>query len=174
MLTSAARQFFFQSPPRAAQLGVPGGVVSITVSTTASYIELDTLFPQLPSAGVSASVAASNNAYMTQQNGCCDQFISVYAASATIGIIFGPTAASVTTAGSLYNAPNLSVVGTVSSGAYTLPAASSGSPGISCLPIPPGIAPIRFRITTLQDKFMGFVGSGAGILYLYQSSQSDS
>lgn len=172
MLTSAARQSFFASPPRAAQLGVPGGIIAITVSTTASYIELDTLFPQLPSAGVSNTVPATNSAYTSQLNGACDQFISITATSATVGVVFGPTAASVTTAGSLYNAPALAVVGTVSGGAYTLPAASSGSPGIVCLPIPAGTT-VRFRITSYQDKFMGFVGSGAGTLYLYQSSQSD-
>lgn len=162
--TKAARQYTNVTGPRAAQLGTPGSCLSVAVSTVAGYIELDTLFPQ---------TQTGTTGFGTQLAGVEDQFITVQAITAVVGIVLGPTATAVSTQGAFYNAPALAVVATVANGVITLPAASSGSPGICCAQIQPG-STLRFRVIPNQDLFLGYVGSTAGQMVLFQSCAAGS
>ena len=148
-----ARQYYAKRPPRAPQLSVPGSVAPITVSGSASYINLQSFLAQTQSDGT---------AYGTQTKGVLGQRVSITAITATIGIITGKVVGDVT--GS--NAPNLSNVCTVSNGVVTMVAGA-------CMQIPPGTT-LEFIPNASQDVFLGFVGSGAGTMILYQTSDTNS
>lgn len=147
------RKANFVSPPRVN--GTTGNVAAITVSAVASSLDLRTL-----SRGASATQGQYNSA-QTQQGfqGAMDQYITILADGADLYVVFGPSQASVTGA----NAPVAATVGSVSgAGAYTDAAGTAWK-------IPNGQS-LRVMPQLNQDAFMGFVGSAAGTMRLFQSS----
>jgi hypothetical protein len=152
----SVRQALVTTPPRvAAQIGQAGAV---TVSATAGVLSL-AAYSQQPEGGAGTAQTIGANSL---QFGVTWSELSIYALTASLGIVFGPTIASVTGA----NAPAIATVGTLNgSGIYTPPASS--------IPVAWPIAAgtwQRFLIQGTQDLFMGFVASGAGTMYWYQSS----
>jgi hypothetical protein len=111
MMPRAMHQYQYVSPPR--QSGI-GQIMTVATSTTASYVELDVLFNPSYST-VSAQTKVSK--------GVTDNYISIFADTADLGVIFGTTAASVTDG----NAPILSANGSLSAGIYTPVAAGAGT-----------------------------------------------
>ena len=150
----AARKNFFFTGPRSSGLALPGSLAVIAVTTGASYINLSLLY-----AGSGNPTTPSGS----QIQGALNQFISVYADTANVGIVLGVTAAQVS--GS--SAPSLTGAGSVSSGVYT-PVANN----TECWVIPAGTF-VRFSPMLTQDLFMGFVGSTNGYIRIYQSSASN-
>lgn len=138
--TNATRQSDYITAPTAP--------AAITVSAAPAVIDLSTL-PM----GASKS-AIPGQGYPTPVG----SYVTIQAEVADIYIVFGPSAASVTTT----NAPVKATVGTVNaSGAYAV------------------VAGTAFRIPADQvvalliepaSQFMGFVGSSAGTMRLYHSS----
>jgi hypothetical protein len=132
---------------------VPGSIVVLPVTTSASYINLQTLYPQAPNQNTNSS------AFADQVNGVQGVRIVLQAVTATVGIILGKASTDV----AFLNAPVLANQGTLSNGTYT------SLPG-TCWQLTPG-ATIEFEPALTQDFFLGFVGSGNGSLLLFQCSQ---
>lgn len=147
MLPVPVRQALVTTGPRAAGFGQ---LLAVTVSATASFVELDKLFQPLGTAPTNANYEIA---------GVTGQEISIFALTASLGVVFGQTAAAVSGA----NAPAIATVGTLSGGLYT----PSGTP--PAWPIAAGTWQ-RFLAQSGIDLFLGFVASGAGTMYLYQSS----
>jgi hypothetical protein len=148
----------------------PGLVAVITLSTTAAALNLAALFqsptPNLYDASQKVRGQIPFAAFTLE----CD------AGAGDAGIIFAPTQALVS--GS--NVPLLTSSGTVSGAGLYTPA------GKECWRIVAGAPPQRFvaQFTTnptgtgsvtnnVGDNWMGFVGSAAGVLRIYQSSPND-
>ena len=110
-LSVSAKKNLFLSPPRAAGIGQ---VLAVSVSATASYVNLSTLFQ--PAAGGQSGAQTQGSSGVVV--GVLDNYISIYADGAELGVVFGLTAAAVSGA----NAPALATVGSLSAGAYTPPA----------------------------------------------------
>lgn len=159
-MSSPRDQFQFVSPPRAKSTEA-GRAANIAVSATPGFIDLTTL-------GKPATYNAQQAA-AAQPNGALGSYLTITADAADVGVIFGTASADVSGG----NAPVLATVGTVPAGVYT-PAAGecfvikSGQTARFLLrPLPVGGSGTTAPIT---DQFMGFVGSGAGFMRLYQSS----
>ena len=143
-------QWFAICPPRASNKGQVGGMVAVAVTTGTGVIDLTKLLAQ-------AKNLATNGG--RQAGGVVGQFITIEADGADVGIVFGKAIADVTGG----NAPSLTAVGTVdASGIYT------DAAGI-CFRIPSG-QNISVRPQLKTDLFLGFVGSAAGFLRIFQSS----
>ena len=148
----STKQNQYVTPPRATESPAAiGQVCVLQTSTSASYLELDSLFQQKVGSGTPSQ----------QRAGVVGNEVTIFADAQDLGIIFGPTAASVTGSGSA-NVPALATYGSVSSGAYTAAAKS-------CWRIPAGTS-LRFLLQQGVDNFLGFVAAGSGLLRLYQSS----
>lgn len=154
MINQSMRQNWSVSPPRAHQSPVVvGESMVLATSTTASALDLG-------SAPVPSPPTSGGSAQSSQLQGAVGHYITVFADTADVGLIFGPSLASVTAG----NAPALASNGSVTSGVYT--------PGTgTCHRIPAG-QERRFQLLMGQDRFMGFVGSAAGQMRVYQSSPS--
>lgn len=148
-----ARKNLAVTPPRAyAASGGQGQVAAFSVSASATYINL-----QLGISQGATNLAVSGGSPLTPTR----NYLTVYADTADLGVIFGATAAAVSGG----NAPAIATVGTLSAGAYT--------PGAgTCFLIPKGTSQ-RFLLMAGVDLFLGVVGSGAGTCRLYQSSPDD-
>lgn len=147
-LTSRMNQAL--TPPR--KNGVAGNAAAITVSAVQSAIDLRSL-----------SGAATNPQNPTQsdgqKNGAVGGFLTVEADGADLFVLFGDTLAAVTGG----NKPVAATVGAVNgSGVYT------DAAGVA-FKIANGTFQ-RFWLQDQRDYFMGFVGSAAGTMRLYQSS----
>lgn len=152
-LPVASRKADFQSPPRAFQASGPEGqVAALAVSTTAIAVDLTQGFSQGPYDGTKGSYKGPVS---PTQN-----YLAVIS-SVDVGIIFGPTLASVTAG----NVPAIATTGTLSSNAYV------GTAG-TCFVIPAGTG-MKFLLQQNLDKFVGIVGSGVGVVRLCQISPSD-
>jgi hypothetical protein len=151
-LSLSAKKNLFLSPPRAAGIGQ---VLAVSVSSTASYVNLGALFQ--PAAGGQSGAQTQGSSGVVV--GVLDNYISIYADGAELGVVFGLTAAAVSGA----NAPALATAGSLLAGVYTPPATPA------CWGIATGTWQ-RFLAQLTQDLFMGFVASGAGTMRLYQSS----
>ena len=159
-LSLPARRYFFRTPPRASQLGLPGAPVVLLVGQAPGVLNLQTLYAQ-SGGGYNAQTvgAVATNA---QRLGVRGQRILIIS-DVDLGIITGAVISDVTGA----NAPSLDQMGSVdASGNYT------GTPG-SCTRFPAGM-PVEFEITdsiaTPMDVFLGFVGATSGRMDLYQLS----
>lgn len=146
------RMFHWVSPPRASNQGLIGEVAAIAVSAVAGVLDVRT---------VAAQVYSAASADGNQMLGLVGQYITIEADGADLGITFGPTLASVTGA----HVPALAGVGTVNgSGVYT-------EANTVCYRIPNG-QERRFLLQKERDLFLGFVGSAAGTMRLFQSVPS--
>ena len=144
------------SPPRAYTVaGVPGMLVVVAVSTVAAALDLTKLNFGLAYSATDARTAQGNLGVVGNE-------LTIWTdTGADLGIIVGPTLASVTGA----NVPVLATVGTVNAnGIYT---AVTGA----CFRVP-AASSVRFLTAPGQDLFLGFVGSAAGIARIFQSSVS--
>jgi hypothetical protein len=147
MLPLSAKQNLFVSPPRVAGIGQ---ILTVATSATAGVVSLAVLFnPVYNITSAQANVTA----------GVTGNYITIFADTADVGVLFGTTVGSVTGA----NVPVLATVGTVSGvGVYT-PAVGS------CYRIPAG-QERRYLVQATEDLFLGFVGSTTGVMRLFQSS----
>lgn len=151
----SVRQALVVTPPRIG--GEIGQLGALTVSATAGVLSLAT-YSQIPAGGAGTAQGVGANSL---QFGVTWSELSIFALTASLAVVFGNTLASVS--GS--NVPAIVTVGTVNgSGVYTAP--GSGLPG---WPVAVGTWQ-RFLIQGGTDLFMGFVASGAGTMYFYQSS----
>ena len=143
------------TPPRAFNAaGNPGQLAVIATSLTPGILDLSKLLFGLAYNATSAQAA--------QVNGVVGNEVTIWTdAGSDLGIIVGPTAASVSGA----NAPVFATVGTVNaSGIYT------AVTGVCCRV--PASSSVRYITAPGQDIFLGFVGSAAGIMRVFQSSVS--
>lgn len=148
------RKADFQSAPRAYQASGPEGqAAALAVSGTAIAVDLTQGFSQAPYDGTKGPKA-------TGPTSPTQNFLTL-SADVNIGIIFGPTLASI----SGLNAPALATTGTLTSNVYT------GAAG-TCFVIPANQG-MRFLLQKGLDNFVGIVGASAGVVRLYQSSPSD-
>lgn len=145
----ASRKAAFVSAPRAFQAaGPPGQVAALSVSTTAGAVSL---LPGIAQAAVNR-VTGDDPKQVTRN------FVTIEC-DVDLGVIFGPTLASVTTT----NVPVIATVGSLVANVYT------GAAG-TCFVLY-AKQPLRILLQDSgMDIFMGFVASGAGIMRLYQSS----
>lgn len=145
--TSKLNQFV--TPPRAG--AVVGAPAVLTLGVAALFVDLRTINAQTYSAAFAA---------LAQQAGIIGNYLTLLADGADAYVIFGPTQASVTGA----NAPVIATAGVVNggTGAYTAVAGT-------CWKIPSGTS-IRPITAPGVDLFMGYIGSAAALLRLYQSS----
>ena len=150
------RQSFFITPPRSFGSG-PGEIFCVATSTTASALDVRSLGLVAANQGT----GAGRNAAIGRV-GALGSFISIYADGADLGIITGPTYASVTGA----NAPNLANVGTVNgAGIYTNVAGVCGHVPVSTF--------LECNLEAGYDIFIGFVAGAAGKIRIYQNSSSE-
>ena len=154
-------QYQYVSAPRAKSTEAGRAANIALVAVTPAVLDLTTL-------GKPASYTASQ-ANQAQPNGAMGSYVTITADGCDIGLIFGTASADVSGA----NAPVLATVGTVPAGVYT-PAAGecfiikTGQTARFLLrPLPVGGSGTTAPIT---DQFLGFVGSGAGFMRIYQSS----
>ncbi len=144
----ASRKSAFVSTPRAyAAAGVEGQVLAVAVSATPSYFALATGVSQAP----------PNRSTGDDPKSLTRNFVTIVS-DVDVAVIFGPTAASVSSG----NAPVIATVGTLTSGVY---AAVAGTALVLY-----SKQPQRFLLQDQTDLFLGFVGAGNGVLRLYQSS----
>ena len=144
----ASRKNDYLSTPKGfAVAGGPGQIAVLSVSATPLALSLLQGISQAPFNRTTASDPAqfTRNCITIE----CD---------VDLGIIFGSTLASVTTT----NAPVIATVGSLVANVYTGLAAT-------CYVLY-AKQPFRVQLTAGVDLFMGFVGSGAGTMRLYQSS----
>jgi hypothetical protein len=142
----------FYSPPRASGQLLVGGVAAIVTSAAAAVLDLRTVNPQVYSAGTADGGLTL---------GPVGQYLTIFADTTDVGLVFGATLASVTGA----NAPALATVGTVNaSGVYS-------DVVKCCFRIATGQS-LRVLLQKEHDIFMGFVSTGAGIIRLFQSNPS--
>lgn len=147
-----ARKSLNVSAPRAfAAAGNPGQAAAFAVSATATYVDLTKGISQ-------AALDLQRSGQDPKSTG--RNYLTIVS-DVDIGVVFGPTTASVTGG----NAPVLATVGTLSSGVYT------GAAG-TCFLVP-AKTPQRFLPAPGVDNFLGVVGSGAGTCRIYQSSPDD-
>lgn len=133
-----SRQFHLLAPPPAGL-----GYVAAT-STTQGSIDLSTVGQITQREDSSLNPTAS-------PAGLVGKMVEVFADTADVGIIFGPTSASVT--GS--NKPVLATNGTNEAGI--------------CYRIPAGA--VRKWLITKQTQFCGYVATGAGQIRIFEASQ---
>jgi hypothetical protein len=139
----------------------PGLVAVIAITTTAASLNLSALF-QSPTPNL------YDASQKTRGQILYSAFTLASDSGADCGIITGPTQAIVT--GS--NVPLLTAAGAVSgAGVYTIS-------GKECWRIVGGAPPQRFvaqfdPTNKIGDNWLGFVGSAAGFLRIYQSSPND-
>lgn len=149
----ASRKNDFTSPPRPfVAAGGPGQVSCFAISATAAVLDLTQGFsmgaPNLTVSGQSPKTPTRN--YLT------------LIADADVGVIFGPTLASVTGA----NVPAIATVGTVNaSGVY--------SGVVKTAWVVKANSPARFLMQPGVDMFLGIVATGAATARVYQSSPDD-
>lgn len=147
----ASRKYDFQTLPRAFETdGVEGQAVALDVDTSAIAVDLAAGFSQ----GAYDGTRGADPKSLTYN------YIAIIA-DVDIGIISGPTLASVSGA----NAPDISVTGTLSSNVYV------GAVG-TCFVLPAGFG-MKFLAQKGVDQFLGIVGSEAGIVRMYQVSPSN-
>lgn len=149
----ASRKADFQSPPRAFQAAGPEGQVAVlAVSTTAIAVDLTQGFSQGAYDGTKGGYRGPTSP--------TENYLAIIA-SVDVGVIFGPSLASVTGG----NVPAIATTGTLASNAYV------GAAG-TCFVIPAGTG-MKFLLQKTLDQFVGIVGSGAGVVRLYQMSPND-
>jgi hypothetical protein len=153
----AARRYFYQSPPRSNQnTKTVGSVVTLATSAVAISVNLALLLAQ---------VFNQTDASLRQPAGVLGNdgnFLSIFADTTDIGLIFGETQALVTGA----NAPVLATVDTVNgSGVVTAVA------GV-CYRIPAGKEE-RYHLQPNKDLWVAIVATGAGLVRLFQSNPPD-
>jgi hypothetical protein len=157
-MRDAAQKFFFVSAPRA-KSSEPGHVAVLAVSGTQEVLDLSTL-------GDPAYDGSNANTAQIP-GGAINQYITLYADGADVGIIFGAAKADVTGA----NKPVLATTGTVDGNGVYSPAAGT------CFVVKSGTYLRIFARGLSQasrpDRFMGIVGSGAGKLRIYQSNPAN-
>lgn len=159
MSSIEVRKWAAETPPRAyGSAGPVGQTIVLQTTTTASYVSLAAATFGLTYSAEYVQQVSGTNAPTGQPVGLVGCFVTVYADTANVGIIFGQTAASV----SGFNAPNLASFGTVANGVYT------GVAG-TCAVIPAGMSK-RYLTQIGQDLFLGFVGASAGLIRINQSS----
>lgn len=147
-----ARKNLAVSAPRAyAAAGAPGQVATFGVSATPTYVDL--------TQGISQ--AAKDLTKSGQDPKSPTRNYLTIVADVDLGVIFGPTAASVSSG----NVPDLSQAGSLSSGVYTGHAKT-------CWLIQAKV-PQRFLLQQGVDLFVGIVGASSGTCRLYQSSPDD-
>ena len=138
---------------------VAGQISVIAVSGSAGSQDLAAIGPQtgqmqnedaLPNAG-SYQVAGSATVSGSPLQGCIGHFVEFFAETADVGILFGPTNASVTSA----SAPALATTGTNTAGC--------------CMRIPAGT--YRTFYIHAPTRFVGFVGSTSGNLRISVTSR---
>jgi len=152
-LPVASRKADFQSPPRAYHANGPEGqVAALAVSATAIAVDLTQGFSQGPYDGTKGGYRGPET---PTQN-----YLAIIS-DVDVGVIFGPTLASISGG----NAPAIATTGSLSSNAYV------GAAG-TCFVIPAGTL-MKFLLQPTLDKFVGIVGSEAGVVRLYQASPSD-
>ncbi len=153
----ANRQFEYVTPPRAfGPTGPCGQVAAFNVSSLGAVVDLAKLTFGLPF-NLSAAQAA--------QLGVMESYVTIFADAVDMGLITGPTVASVA---STTGAPLLTAIGTVSgSGTYTQ---ATGT----CFRVPAGTS-VSYLMQKTQDLFLGLVcASGStGIARVYQSSPAN-
>ena len=173
MSDAQVRKFQFVSPPRSGgwfvtdatntngpansvtTYGVGSGLVAVlAVSSTPIILAMQPLFA--PPAHQGDAWAQPDSTGVAK--GVTDCYVTVHADGVDVGITFGLNASMV---GGAY-APNLAAKGAVDgNGLYT-------ANGGECWKV---LAGTKERMLTTQlDLFMGIVGSGAGIVRIYQSS----
>jgi hypothetical protein len=155
----ASRKHDFVSAPRAygptGGTGAPGQVVAATVSPSPQYINLQLLTNA--NRVYDASVDGLSN--QVRNGGLTNNYITLFADGCDLGIIVGPSVASVASGA----APVLATVGSIgASGVYN---AATGA----CYRIPSGTKE-RILLQPGLDLFLGVVASATGTLRLYQSS----
>ncbi len=147
----ASRKGDFQSPPRAFQANGPEGQAAVlAVSTSAIAVDLTQGFSQA--------------AYDKTKNANPASLVSNYLAiiaDVDVGVIFGPTLASISSG----NAPVIATTGTLTGNTYT------GAAG-TCFVIPANSG-IKFLLQSGLDKFVGILGASSGKVRMYQISPSD-
>lgn len=147
----ASRKSDFQTFPRAfATDGPEGQAVALDVDTSAIAVDLSQGFSQ----GVYDGTRGADPKSPTYN------YIAIIA-DVDVGIISGPTLASVSGA----NAPDISVTGSLSGNTYV------GAAG-ACFVLPAGFG-MKFLAQKGLDQFLGIVGSEAGIVRMYQISPSN-
>jgi hypothetical protein len=138
--------------------GVGSGLVAVlNVTMAPQMVALQLLFA--PPANAADAMAAPDASGLPP--GCLGSYLSLEADGVDVGVVFGPTAASVQ--GS--NSPSLAAAGTVNSlGVYK-------ANGAECWRLYGSVSPTRgFLLAPLVDAYMGFVGSAnSGFLRFYQS-----
>lgn len=138
--------------PRAYEAsGPPGQVAVISVSSTADYLDLTKGINQAPrnTSSAGADPASPTDNYLAIE---CD---------VDLGIVFGKTAALVTSG----NVPAIATAGSVTSGVY------SGA-AKQCFVVY-AKTPMRFLTKRGQDNFLGFVAASAGTMRVFQMSDSN-
>jgi hypothetical protein len=148
-LPVASRKADFQSAPRAYQAAGPEGqVAALAVDTTAIAVDLTAGFSQ---AAYNGQVSGTGPATATRN------YLAIIS-DVNVGVIFGPTLASVSSG----NAPAIATTGTLTGNTYT------GAAG-TCFVIPAGTG-MKFLLQAAHDKFVGIVGAASGVVRLYQIS----
>lgn len=149
----ASRKSDFQSVPRAFQANGPECQVAVlAVSATAITLDLTKGFSQAAYTGTQGPTGPTSPV---------TNFLTIVS-DVDIGIVFGPTNASVSSA----NAPVIATNGTLTGATYT------GAAG-TCFVIKANSQPTRFLPQAGLDNFLAIVGSGAGKVRIYQSSCSN-
>ena len=156
-LSLPARRYFARTGPRASQLSLPGSIVVLPLTTSAAYVNLQTLWAQVPNQNTNSS------SFADQVNGVQGTRICMRALTANAGIILGKTVADVTSA----NVPVIANQGTVSGGVYT------GAAGNCWVMLATDTFVFEFEPVLGQDVFLGYIGSTNGSLQIYQCSQSN-
>ena len=156
----ASRKHDFVSAPRAygptGGTGPAGQVVAATVSSVAQYINLKLVTNENRVYDASVDGLSGQN---RNGPGVVNNYVTLFADGADLGIILGPTVESVS-AGA---APVLATKGSIgASGAY------QSATGV-CYRIPSG-SKERLLLQPGIDLFLGVVASATGTLRLYQSS----
>ena len=185
MSEAATRQFFNQTPPRAAQLvGVAGQPFVIPITNVPIAINLSKLFTQPPPAltsAVSTSTSANPNngvgMLATSSNmglqpaGVVGYYLTIAPEGTDIGIITGLQQADVSNnlaSGGQNYAPDLSITGTLSAAGIYTAAPQTCMRVLDTLGS--GMPPLRLRPLMTQDIWLGVVAVNPGILRIYQST----
>jgi hypothetical protein len=148
---AASRKGDFQSAPRAYQASGPEGQVAVlAVSAVAIAVDLTKGFSQL----------AYNQVKGADPTSPIRNCLTI-TADEDVGVIFGPTLASVTGG----NVPVIATSGTLTGNTYT------GAAG-TCFVIPANQG-MRFLLQAGRDNFVGIVAAAGGQVRMYQSSPSD-
>jgi hypothetical protein len=163
--SKALVQSLILTPPRAYGTAGPfGQIVVIAVTTAAVYLDLRSLTFGLEYSPYASINNAGNGAPPAGPVGAVGSYVCIYADQCDLGVILGPTAASV----SGPNAPILNNVGSLGSNGIYLGAAGT------CYRIPSTAfnEEPRWRLQVGQDNFVGIVGSANGFARIYVSSEA--